>query len=174
MMEQQPKTVSKPTSSSTDLQKVLEALTSQSEQMKRLEQSAGIQSERMKRLEEENNELKLHLAGLESRKNKRRQSGPEREIRQVPNPNDHERNPNGDKVIRVRILTIMIFLMMKQVVRTKRAMMILRRMIVENKVNNSLLRGHRQKSLTVMHMEDKRKTRRSFLLLSEWRRRLLN
>ena len=65
--------------------------------MKRLEQSAGIQSERMKRLEEENNELKLHLAGLESRKNKRRQSGPEREIRQVPNPNDHERNPNGDK-----------------------------------------------------------------------------
>ena len=96
-MEQQPKPVSKPTSSSTDLQKVLEALTSQSEQMKRLEQSAGIQSERMKRLEEENNELKLHLAGLESRKNKRRQSGPEREIRQVPNPNDHERNPNGDK-----------------------------------------------------------------------------
>ena len=87
-MEQQPKPVSKPTSSSTDLQKVLEALTSQSEQMKRLEQSAGIQSERMKRLEEENNELKLHLAGLESRKNKRRQSGPEREIRQVPNPND--------------------------------------------------------------------------------------
>ena len=41
-MEQQPKSVSKPTNPSTDFQKVLEALTAQSEQMKRLEQSAGI------------------------------------------------------------------------------------------------------------------------------------
>ena len=52
MMEQQPKPVSKPTSSSTDLQKVLEALTSQSEQMKRLEQSAGIQSVLMHNIRE--------------------------------------------------------------------------------------------------------------------------
>ena len=51
----------------------------------------------MKRLEEENNALKMHLAGLEAKKSKKRQSGPEKKIRQVPNPNDHERNPNGDK-----------------------------------------------------------------------------
>ena len=51
----------------------------------------------MKRLEEENNALKTHLAGLEAKKSKKRQAGPEKEIRQVPNPNDPERNPNGDK-----------------------------------------------------------------------------
>ena len=124
-------------------------------------------------MEEENNELKLHLAGLESKKNKRRQNGSEREIRQVPNPNDHERNPNGDKGKRVRILTIMIFLMMKQVARTKRAMMILSHMIAEIRATNNPPKGRKRKSLTIIHKGDKREKMKSSLLPFEWRRRLL-